>query len=76
MKVKDLIAVLQTLDPELMVVADGYEGGLSEVSEVVTTDISLNIHSEWYYGPHEHKDGYLVPENTPTVKAVRILKER
>ena len=53
MKVKDLIAQLQTLDPEMLVLGPGYEGGLVEVDQVRTVVISLNVNTEWYYGPHE-----------------------
>jgi hypothetical protein len=53
MKVKDLIAVLQTYDPELMVVRSGYEGGVDEIMGHDKETIALNVNAEWYYGPHE-----------------------
>ncbi|CAB4123569.1 hypothetical protein UFOVP48_34 [uncultured Caudovirales phage] len=56
MKVKDLIEQLQALDPELMVVRSGYEGGVTEVEYAVITTIALNVHDEWYYGEHEEVD--------------------
>lgn len=53
MKVKDLIAVLQTYDPDLMVVRTGYEGGVDEIMSHNKETIALNVNAEWYYGPHE-----------------------
>jgi len=53
MKVKDLIEQLQAVDPELMVVRDGYEGGGTEVGYVVVEEVALNVNEEWYYGEHE-----------------------
>ncbi len=53
MKVKDLIAVLQTYDPDLMVVRAGYEGGVDEIMGHDKETIALNVNAEWYYGPHE-----------------------
>ena len=43
MKVKDLIEKLQAIDPELMVVRDGYEGGVTEVVYVVVEEVALNV---------------------------------
>ena len=53
MKVKDLIEKLQAVDPELMVVRDGYEGGVTEVEYVVVEEVALNVNEVWYYGEHE-----------------------
>ena len=53
MKVKDLIEKLQAVDPELMVVRDGYEGGVTEVVYVVVEGVALNVNEVWYYGEHE-----------------------
>ena len=53
MKVKELIEVLSQLDPELMVVVAGYEGGVNEVDKSELCDIELNVNDEWYYGKHE-----------------------
>ena len=56
MKVKDMIAQLQALDPEMPVLAPGYEGGLKEVNHVRVTEVALNVNTKWYYGPHEETD--------------------
>jgi len=53
MKVKELIEVLSQLDPELMVVVHGYEGGVNEVERCNVYDIELNVNTAWYYGKHE-----------------------
>jgi hypothetical protein len=53
MKVKDLIAVLQTYDPDLIVIKSGYEGGVDEITQHSEETIALNVNGEWYYGPHE-----------------------
>lgn len=53
-KVKELIAKLQTLDPEMLVVVDGYEGGVETLNEVRVTTVALNYNTESYYGPHEY----------------------
>jgi hypothetical protein len=54
MTVKELIEKLQTVDPDLVVLTSGYEGGYEDVvfSEHVR-DFNKNANTEWYYGPHE-----------------------
>ena len=56
MKVKELIEKLQALDPELMVVRPGYEGGVTEVDHITAIEVALNVNTEWYYGEHEQID--------------------
>jgi len=53
MKVKDLIKELQSYDPELMVVIDGYEGGVDEATKAIDVSLKLDVNTEWYYGKHE-----------------------
>jgi hypothetical protein len=57
LKVKELIEKLQALDPELMVVRPGYEGGLTEVHYTTISTVALNFNEEWYYGEHQEIDG-------------------
>jgi len=70
MTVKELIEQLQTMDPELYVFTDGYEGGYEDVVSVDNVrEIALNYHDEWYYGPHidaedEHRNTH------PIVKGI------
>ena len=70
MKVKELIEVLSQLDPELMVVRCGYEGGVDEIIKYKLCDIELNVHTEWYYGKHE----ILAEGDNPTNKDSTIVR--
>jgi hypothetical protein len=56
MKVKELIAILQTYNPDLMVIKAGYEGGVAEINFHSEETIALNVNEDWYYGPHEVVD--------------------
>ena len=58
MKVKDLIEHLKLINPELMVVRPGYEGGVTEVNHVTIIPVALNVNEEWYYGEHEQIDEF------------------
>ena len=75
MKVKELIEVLSQLDPELMVVVAGYEGGVNEVDKSELCDIELNVNDEWYYGKHEMLVKGDKPRNKDStiVKGVRLI---
>jgi hypothetical protein len=75
MKVKQLIEVLSRLDPELMVVVHGYEGGVNEVDKSELCDIELNVNDEWYYGKHEMLAEGDKPRNKDStiVKGVRLI---
>jgi len=75
MKVKELIEVLSQLDPELMVVVAGYEGGVDEVDKSELCDIELNVNDEWYYGKHEMLAEGDKPRNKDStiVKGVRLI---
>ena len=70
MKVKELIEALSQLDPELMVVRSGYEGGVNEIKKIKIYDIELNVNTEWYYGKHE----VLLEGDKPTNKDSTIVK--
>lgn len=77
MTVGELIAKLQAYDQDMMVVVDGYEGGVEEVRFVQTTDIALNYNGGvWYCGKHEQvTDDYLTDEEKekyPVVTAVYL----
>jgi preprotein translocase subunit YajC len=52
MNVKELIEQLSNLNPNTMVVRNGYEGGVSEVTSVDEIKIALHVNTEWYYGEH------------------------
>ncbi len=73
MKVKELIEKLQELDPETRVMTSGYEGGYKDANVSDVCEIALNVHTEWYYGPHEDPDDtYSVPDKSQyqIVKAI------
>jgi len=53
MKVKELIERLKELDQEAIVVRNGYEGGVCEVTVSNEVEVALNVNTEWYYGEHE-----------------------
>ena len=74
MKVKELIELLSQLDPELMVVRSGYEGGVDEIKKIKIYDIELNVNTEWYYGKHEVLQKGDEPQNKDStiVKGVRL----
>jgi hypothetical protein len=65
MTVKQLIEQLQQLDPDLHVFTQGYEGGYHYAGVNPPKDIALNVHDEWYYGPHEDADTqYYIPDKS------------
>lgn len=74
MTVKELIEQLQQLDPETRVMTNGYEGGYRNVYyEGGLMEIALNVHTQWYYGPHEDAyDTFSVPDKSQyqIVKAI------
>jgi hypothetical protein len=71
MTVKELIEHLQTLDPELRVFVKGYEGGVDDKTSLdEPTDITLNVHTEWYYGEHEYTSTGYEPANKQIVKGI------
>ena len=70
MKVKKLIELLSQMNPELMVVVAGYEGGVDEIDKFEMCDIELNVNTEWYYGKHE----ILAEGDNPTNKDSTIVR--
>jgi hypothetical protein len=53
MTIRDLIGKLQTFDPNLPVMVDGYEGGVDTPGDIYQAPIILNVNDKWYYGKHE-----------------------
>ena len=70
MKVKKLIELLSQMNPELLVVVAGYEGGVDEMDKFEMCDIELNVNTEWYYGKHE----ILAEGDNPTNKDSTIVR--
>ena len=74
MTVKELIAQLQTLDPDLHVFVRGYEGGYDYAGPIVEgKEFALDFHKEWYYGDHEVSDYPGVEEGNYTIVKGIIL---
>jgi len=70
MNVGQLIEQLKHLDPNLMVVVRGYEGGVNEVVSHTICNIAIDANEgEWYYGRHEVMNK---TTEVPTVKAVKL----
>lgn len=68
MKVRELIAFLDTLHPELEVVLPGYEGGYKSVTGFTDAQEYVKDYNEqWYYGPHEQLN-YLTEYEYLTMK--------
>ena len=74
MNVGQLIERLRELDPNMMVVRAGYEGGLTEIGFVNTIEALLNVNEEWYYGEHEEAEEYAVGKypNAQRAKVVEL----
>lgn len=71
MTVKELIEHLQTLNPDLRVFIKGYEGGVDDKTSIFEpVDITLNVHTEWYYGEHDYTDIGYEPANKQIVKGI------
>jgi hypothetical protein len=52
MKAKELIEALQKLDPETLVLVNGYEADYDTPKEAVEI-IVCEQHTEWYYGDYQ-----------------------
>lgn len=59
MKISELIEKLSSLDPNLEIFVEGYEGGCDDISDSFVIETVLkNVNTKWYYGPHEiNKNG-------------------
>jgi hypothetical protein len=70
MKAKELIEVLQKLDPETLVLVDGYEDGYTVPIGTKQMEVCGPFKREWYYG--EYKD--CKEEELFKIKAVLISR--
>lgn len=57
MTVFELIERLKQLPPNVRVVTRGYEGGYCDITEIQEKKLRLNVHREWFYGPHDEPYG-------------------
>jgi hypothetical protein len=53
MKVKELIELLQKLDPDTIVLVDGYEGGYAVPVGTKQIEVCGPFKREWYYGEYD-----------------------
>jgi hypothetical protein len=53
MKVKELIEKLNTLDPEMLVLVDGYEGDYTIPVAAEQIEVSGPYERPWYYGQYQ-----------------------
>ena len=53
MKVKELIEQLQKLDPETLVMVEGYEGGYCNAVNTKHIEVCGPFKQPWYYGEYE-----------------------
>jgi len=60
MTVTELMATLAKFPANARVVIPGYEGGYDDltVEDIVSGRLALNVHTEWYYGPHVRVGDY------------------
>jgi hypothetical protein len=70
MKAKELIEVLQKLDPETLIIVDGYEGNYSIPKKVKSTYVTGPHETQWYYG--EYKD--CSDDNPDAIKAFYLMR--
>ena len=70
MTVKELIEHLQTLDPEIRVLTEGYEGGYNDVKIEGPFEIALDVYSDWWYGKHEKANKFIDKSKYKTVKGI------
>jgi hypothetical protein len=60
MKAKELIEVLEKLDPETLVLVDGYEGGYTALESFREIEVGEPMDRAWYYGEYDnYKEGEL-----------------
>lgn len=72
MTVKELIDVLERLDPNLHVFTRGYEGGFEDVEFIKDPfDVALDVNDRWYYGKHEAVSKLADPTKYTNYKIVK-----
>lgn len=73
MTVGELIEKLQQFDPNMLVMVDGYEGGVDELRQVGEREVILNYHKDvWYYGRHE-VHGYLLAKEKDKYQTITAV---
>ena len=54
MNAKQLIQILQELDPDILILVDGYEGGYTVPVETKQIEVCGPLIREWYYGEYDN----------------------
>ncbi len=74
MKIKELEELLSRYPEDAEVMVAGYEGGYHSDLMIGEEEIVLNVHKEWYYGPHEATNSLYKEEDEgkPSVKVLVI----
>ena len=54
MKAKELIEILEKLDPETLVLVNGYEGGYAVPVGTKQIEVCGPFKREWYYGEYDY----------------------
>lgn len=74
MNVGQLIEQLKQLNPKLMVLVRGYEGGVNEVTSYTVCNVFLNANNESHYGRHEvvTDDEYDKKDGVKVVAGVKL----
>ncbi len=73
MKVKELIEALQAYPQDLEVCRSGYEGGYAFATVVCPKELILDVHGEWYYGPHEDAEDTYEAEQYPSAARAKAI---
>ena len=50
---KELIELLQKLDPETLILVDGYEGDYDDVAAAERIEVCGPFETPWYYGSYK-----------------------
>ncbi|QGT54314.1 hypothetical protein b3_0066 [Synechococcus phage B3] len=53
MNIKQLKERLDEYPDDMRLVRRGYEGGYSDIDDLVAIGLKLNKNTAWFYGPHE-----------------------
>jgi hypothetical protein len=52
----ELIEMMREYPDDTMVVIQGYEGGLEDITEIEKIKLKLNYNTSLFYGPHKEDD--------------------
>jgi len=67
--IEQLISQLQSYPKDLLVLVDGYEGGLDAIMDIQKVTVRYDDAQKWYYGPFEE-------DSKAQIKAIKIISTR